>query len=145
MNESRRVVFDSSTLVSAALRPSSAAERAFSLALRHGVICICDQSLERLHSVFIRSRLDRFMAKRARMAFVDLLRNTGWTCQVSPADFSGIRSKRRDQRNNVIFALATVAEADVIVSSEKDLLKRKAWRKIPIVSPAEFAAWHNPA
>lgn len=145
MNTGRRVIFDTSTLVSAALRPSSAAECAFSLALRHGSICICNQSLERLHSIFIRSRFDRYMAKRARMAFVDLLRSTGWTCLVSAADFSGIRSQRRDRRNNAILALAAVAEADVIVSSEKDLLARKTWREIPIVSPAEFVAWHNPA
>jgi predicted nucleic acid-binding protein len=144
MNTSRRVVFDTSTLVSAALRPASDAERAFSLALRHGVICICEQSLESLRSVFIRSRFDPYMAKRARMGFVDLLHSAGWTCLVSAADLSGIRSQRRGRKNSVILALATVAEVDAIVSGEKDLLARKAWRKIPIVSPADFAAWYDP-
>jgi putative PIN family toxin of toxin-antitoxin system len=143
MNANRRVVFDTSTLVGAALRPASPANRAFSLALRHGVICICEPSLERLRSVLSRSKLDRYLGKRARIAFVDLLANTAWSCLVSEAELSAIRPPCRDRRNHVVLTLATTAEADAIVSSDEDLLARKAWRKIPIVTPSGFAAWYD--
>ena len=145
MNTSRRVVFDTSTLISAALCPASAADRAFSLALRHGVVCVCEQSLEKLRFVLSGSKFDRYMGKRARMAFVDLLRSTGWMCLVSPADLNGVRPSTRDRRNHVTLALAAAAEADAVVSSDRDLLTRKAWRRIPIVPAAEFAAWYDPA
>jgi putative PIN family toxin of toxin-antitoxin system len=145
MNTSRRIVFDTSTLVSVALCPSSFADRAFSLALKHGVVCVCEQSLERLRFVLSGRKFDRYMAKRVRVAFVDLLRNTGWMCLVFPADVYGIRLPSRGRRNHAIFALAAAAEADAIVSGDNDLLTRKAWRKIPIVPPAEFVSWYDRA
>jgi putative PIN family toxin of toxin-antitoxin system len=145
MNTSRRIVFDTSALASAALCPASAADRAFSLALKHGVVCLCEQSLERLRVVLSQSKFDRYMGKRARIAFVDLLRSTGWMCLVSPAEVSGIHLPSRGRRNQVILALASVAEADAIVSGDNDLLARKAWRKIPILPPAEFVSWYDPA
>lgn len=143
MKASGRVVFDTGTLVSAALRPLSAADRALSLALRHGVISVCEQSLERLRSVLSRSKLDRYMGKRARAAFVDVLLRNAWVCTLSAADVSKIRPSCRDRGNNVILALAAAAEADVIVSCEPDLLARKAWRGIPIVTAAAFVDRFN--
>jgi len=50
MKGSGRVVFDIGTLVSATLRATATADRAFALALRHGVVCVCEQSLERLRA-----------------------------------------------------------------------------------------------
>ncbi len=140
MNDSGRVVFDTGALVNAALRAASAADRAFSLALRYGVICVCEQSLERLRTVLAKRKLDRYMGKRSRTAFVDLILRNAWACPVSAADLSRIRPPCRDRRNNVVLALAAVAEADIIVSCEADLLRRKAWHRIPIITPAEFVA-----
>ena len=138
MNGSGRVVFDSGTLVSAALRATANADRAFSLALRHGMVCVCEQSLERLRAVLGKSKLDRYMGKRARLAFADVLLRSAWACTVSADDVSKIRPRCRDRGNNLILVLAVVAEADFIVSCEPDLLARKAWHRIPIITPAEF-------
>lgn len=145
MNEGRRIVFDLGALLGAALRPSSAAEGAFLLALRHGVICLCEPSLEGLYSILSKSKLDRCLAKRARLAFVDLLRSTAWICQVSAPDWSAVRPRCHSRRNNIVLALAAAAEADVIVSVEDELLARKAWHRIPIVTPAEFQAQFDQA
>jgi len=145
MKGSGRVVFDTGTLVSAALRATAPADCAFSLALRHGVICVCEQSMERLRAVLGKSKLDRYVGKRARMAFVEMLLRSPWACTVSATDVSKIRPTCRDRGNNVILALAAVAEADAIVSSEAELLARKAWRGIPIVTPAEFVDRVDPA
>jgi predicted nucleic acid-binding protein len=141
VNKSGRVVFDTGSLVSSALRAGSAADRAFSLALRFGVICVCEQSLERLRSVLSKSKLDRYMGKRARLAFVDLLLENAWSSTVSEADLSKIRPTPRDRGISVVLALAAVANADAIVGSDAGLIGCKTRQAIPIVTPAEFAAW----
>ncbi len=145
MKGSGRVVFDTGTLVSATLRATATADRAFALALRHGVVCVCEQSLERLRAVLGKSKLDRYMGKRARLAFAEVLLRNAWACTVSADDVSKIRPSCRDRGNNVILALAAVAEADFIVSCEPDLLARKVWRGIPIITPTEFVDRFDPA
>lgn len=145
MNPSLRSVFDTGTLVSAVLRPSSPAAHGLSLAVQSGVVCVSEPSLELLRSVMSQSKFDRYMGRRARMAFVDTLRRIGWMCRLSKEEIAGIRPKGLPRRIGIVFALAAVAEADVVICSEGSLLARKIFRRIPIVSPAEFAAMYDPA
>jgi predicted nucleic acid-binding protein len=49
-----------------------------------------------------------------------------------------LQPSRRDPKDDKFLALALVAEADVLVSSDKDLLVLHPWRGIGIVTPAEF-------
>jgi predicted nucleic acid-binding protein len=46
----------------------------------------------------------------------------------------------RDTKDNKFVALALAAEADVLVSSDKDLLALHPWRGIRIATPAGFVA-----
>jgi uncharacterized protein len=50
----------------------------------------------------------------------------------------------RDPKDRMILACAVGGKADMIVSGDKDLLVLKAYRDIPIVTPAEFLAILNP-
>jgi predicted nucleic acid-binding protein len=145
MNFTRRVVFDTSTLVSAALHTDSPADRALVLALREGVICASEATFEYLHLILTSRKWDRYMTKRARLTFVDLIRATAWYCVVSLADELAVRPAIRDKRTKALLALAATAEADVIVAIAPDLLARKSWRRIPIVTPSKFASWYDPA
>lgn len=145
MNPTRRIVFDTSTLVSAALQRASPAERALTLALREGVVCASDATLSRLHSVLTNSKWDRYLMKRARLSFVDLLRGNAWFCLVSAADEGSVRAATLDERTKVLLALAATAEADMIIAIAPDLLTRKSWRGIPIVPPSEFLREYDPA
>jgi len=145
MMAGRRVVFDTGSLVSAALRASSPADRALALALRHGVVCVCGQTMQRLRAALSTSKFDRYMRKSARMAFAEMLLRNAWVCPVSPAGQPKPRSAFRNRRNYLVLALAVVGEADVIVSGDTGLLARKAWRRIPIMTPAEFIDRFDPA
>jgi len=145
MIQGRRVVFDTSTLISAALRPSSLADRALATAFQFGVVCICEPLLERLRSVLAGSKWDCYMGKRARLGFVEMLRGAGWNCVVEAPDLAGVRHSARDQRKNIILALAAVAEPDAIISIVPELLSHKTWRRVPIVTPAEFLSWYGSA
>jgi predicted nucleic acid-binding protein len=46
----------------------------------------------------------------------------------------------RDPKDNQFLALALVAEANLLISSDEDLLVLHPWRGIPIVTPALFLA-----
>jgi len=133
-----RVVFDTGALVSAALRESSPEDRALSLVLRYGVVCLCEQSIAKLRTALARSKFDSYMRKRARMAFVAMLLRNAWICPASAMEPKRLRLRRHNRGSSLILALAAAAEADAIVSSKTDLLTRKAWRGIPILTSAEF-------
>ena len=51
---------------------------------------------------------------------------------------SSTASPCRDPEDNQFLALAMVAEAYALVSSDEDLLVLHPWRGIEIVTPAEF-------
>ncbi len=51
----------------------------------------------------------------------------------------------RDPKDNQFLALAQVAEADAIVTSDEDLLVMHPWCQIPILSPAGFLAGSAPS
>ena len=46
----------------------------------------------------------------------------------------------RDPKDNKYLELALAAKADVIVSSDKDLLVLHPWRDIPVLLPAAYLA-----
>jgi predicted nucleic acid-binding protein len=54
----RRIVFDTSTLVSAALRPGSVPQEALVLGMRYCEVCASQQTLDELRSVLIRTKFD---------------------------------------------------------------------------------------
>ena len=46
----------------------------------------------------------------------------------------------RDEKDNKYLELAVAASAEIVVSSDDDLLVLHPWREIQIVSPAEYLA-----
>jgi predicted nucleic acid-binding protein len=136
----RRFVFDTATLVSAALRPSSPAAHAFSLALSTGIICSTEPALDQLDAIFNRrtpNRLnfDRYISRRVRRAFVDLLRRHAWLSPAPPATSRG-RSSRTQQLKSLI-AFAVSAEADALVTTPMPR-SRPSRRTLPVLAPEEF-------
>jgi predicted nucleic acid-binding protein len=47
----------------------------------------------------------------------------------------------RDAKDNKYLELVTAAGADLIVSSDDDLLVQNPWRRVRILRPAEFLGW----
>jgi predicted nucleic acid-binding protein len=139
----QRIVFDTATLLSAALRSSSPASRAFSLALTTGVVCLSEPALGQLASVFARPSLDRYMSRRARAGFVSLLHRHAWLCPPPPRPQT--KSSRRAQQTKDLVAFAVAAEADALVTSASIPRFRSSRRTLPILSPEEFIALYASA
>jgi putative PIN family toxin of toxin-antitoxin system len=140
MSRNRRVVVDTSTLVSAALFTGSIPDQALSKALESFDLCLSVATLAELEQVLDRGKFDRYRVRESRHAFVALIRRRMRLFAVDLADLSAVDPPCRDPKDNQFLALAQVAEADALVSSDEDLLVLHPWRGIPILTQAEFLA-----
>jgi putative PIN family toxin of toxin-antitoxin system len=138
MTRIRRVVLDTSTLVSAALRPGSIPDQALLKALRTCEVCASAETLDELARVLDRKKFDRYLDEESRRAFVELMRRHLHLFAVLPADLEAVDPPCRDPADSKFLALALASEADTIVSSDEDLLILHPWRGIPVLTPAEF-------
>lgn len=140
MSGLRRVVFDTSTLVSAALRVGSVPSEALLHALGSGDLCASAGTLAELETVLKRRKFNRYLDTESRILFVELVRRNVRLFAVTNSDLQAVKPRCRDAKDNQFLALAHVAEADAIVSSDEDLLILHPWCQIPILSPADFLA-----
>ena len=138
MSRIQRVILDTSTLVSAALRMGSVPDRALLKALRTCDVCASVETLDELARVLDGKKFDRYCDRESRRSFVALIRRSVRLFAVYNAVRAAVDPACRDLRDNQFLALALVSEADALVSSDEDLLVLHPWRGIPIVTPAEF-------
>lgn len=138
MSALRHVVFDTSTLVSAALRIGSVPHRALAHALSSGDVCASVSTLAELEQVLLRPKFDRYQLHDVRMEFAAILRRQIHLFAVSEADEVNVEPPCRDPKDNKFLALVKVCDADVLVSSDTDLLVLHPWQGVPILTPAAF-------
>ena len=140
MSMLRRVVVDTSTLVSAALRIGSVPHQALLKALGACELCVSSATLNELEQVLRRDKFDRYLDAQTRLSFVALIRQHAHLFDVQEADELSVQPACRDPKDNKFLALALVCEADAIISSDNDLLVLNPWRSIPILTPAGFVS-----
>ncbi|HEY0025778.1 MAG TPA: putative toxin-antitoxin system toxin component, PIN family [Longimicrobium sp.] len=135
----RRVVFDSSVLVSVALSEHGVPAQAWKAgrALRFYPFttqAIIDEVRTTLDSPRIRKRHD---CARAAAALIDSL-----TFDVfHVAGIAFVEVFVRDPNDYMILAAAADAEADVLVTSDHDLLVLRSFRSTLILTPRQFLDW----
>jgi uncharacterized protein len=132
-----RVILDTSTLVSAALRIGSVPHRALARALGSCHVCAGAETLAELEQVMNREKFDRYLDLESRRAFVALVRRN---VQLFAADDNllAVGPQCRNAKDQPFLALALAAEAKTLVSGDEDLLVLHPWNGIPILTPAEF-------
>ena len=129
------VVFDASSLVGALLKEGSAPERALLLARAKHRICLSGAVEAEIREVFGRAKFRKYMTPRRVEHLLNLL--LAAAILVEPTEAV---TDCRDPKDNKYLELALAAKAEMIVSSDRDLLELDSWRGIRIVTPAEFAA-----
>jgi putative PIN family toxin of toxin-antitoxin system len=134
----RRVVLDTSTLVGAALKPGSVPHQALQLALARCDVCASVQTWLELERVMQRDRLDPYLERSTRVEFAAMLRGHLHFFAVTPADEDALQPRCRDPKDDKFLALAQVCGADMLVSSDDDLLVLHPWQGMPVLRPAEF-------
>ncbi len=135
-----KVVVDASCLLSAAIRPFSIPDQAVTLALRACQFCSSIRALDELQQVLQRRRFDSYVDLSSRMVFLETIRLHSQMFTLTKSILSEVKGSCRDPNDDHILALALVAQADMIVSSDQDLLVLNPWRGIAILTPAQFLA-----
>jgi hypothetical protein len=134
----RRVVFDTSSLVGAVLHASSAPHRSWIIAQESCEILACHETFREIETVLHGVKLSRYIDTVTRDQFLSNYRTSVEWVEISPSQLTDVDPSCRDPKDNVFLALAHVGAADLIVSSDHDLLVMHPWRGIPILTPAEF-------
>ena len=138
MSALRRVVFDTSSLIGTALKVGSVPHQALAHAFATAEVCASVDTLAELEQVLRRPNLDRYQLRDVRMEFATLIRRRVHLFSVSDADVAKVRPSCRDPKDDKFLALAMACEADVLVSSDADLLVMHPWKRVQILSPASF-------
>ncbi len=132
------VVFDTSTLVSAALRVGSVPHHALMQAFTNGTVCTSASTLDELEQVLLRPKFDRYQPTEVRKEFITIMRRHASLFAVSEANEREVSPPCRDPKDNKFLALIQACNGDVLISSDADLLTMHPWQQIPILTPAQF-------
>ncbi len=133
MSSGKRIVFDTSTLVSAVLKPQSVPARALSWGWEVAEVVVSAETLEELRLVLGRERLDAFRERDARKEFFQLYQAMAVLLPVTEAVVAC-----RDPMDDKFLSLAVSAGAPLLVSSDDDLLTLGRYRGVTILRPRQF-------
>jgi putative PIN family toxin of toxin-antitoxin system len=122
-----RYVFDTNTLISAALFERSTPGQA----LRHGQVLTSPDTLDELVEVLARDNFDRYLTAEEREAFLEALVERVEV--IEPVEET---EACRDPDDNKFLELAMEGGAEAIVSGGKDLLALHPFRTVSIVTPS---------
>jgi len=127
------IVFDASTIVSAALKVDSIPERALLRAEEVDVFALSAAVDAEIADVLNRPKFARAIPAVRRQHFLEFLRSTAiWFAPT-------IRVRDcREPKDDKYLELALAAGAATVVSSDDDLLVLNPWRGVRLLSPADY-------
>jgi putative PIN family toxin of toxin-antitoxin system len=129
----RRVVFDTNTMVSALLLPTSIPRQALDYAFDHGKVLTSLALLGELDRVLNYPKLASYITPYERSQFLGKLTLEG-TLTTITVQLAVVR----DPKDNFVLELAVSGGAHVIVSGDNDLLTLGRYDGIPVRTPAQF-------
>jgi uncharacterized protein len=129
-----RFVFDTNTIVSAILKPSSSAMQAMNIALQKGFIIFSTETKAEISDVIQRNKFDVYIPLNMRLKFLEDILGSAIHIETKTND----PIQCRDHTDIKFLRLAFEAKADVIISGDTDLKVLNPFRGIPILSIGEF-------
>jgi uncharacterized protein len=139
-----RVVFDTSTLIGAALKFGSTPWMALNLAFDRCNVFVSSDTIAELEDALSRPRIARYIPRAGREEFVAWYRRNTEPVATPDLNTMEIKPRCRDPKDDKFLALALSSRAQTIVSSDHDLLALHPWSGIAIVTPAQFRARFAP-
>lgn len=131
------VVFDTNVLVSAALIQGSRADRCVRAVLEHQhPLVFSKATFAELCEVLLRSKLDRYVSKVARVRLLETWENAA--VFFPDAALHEVVRDCRDPDDDKFLELALASRACVIVTGDPDLLVLDPWRGIRVIKLGEF-------
>ena len=128
-----RILFDTNVVISAMIFASSMPRRAIELALIKGTILISTALSEEMDRVIVQDRFDRYVSRRQRERFLDLLIRESEHIEITESI-----QVCRDPKDDRVLELAVCGNAAYIVTGDADLLVLNPFRGIEVLRPADF-------
>jgi putative PIN family toxin of toxin-antitoxin system len=127
-------VFDTNSLISAALLPNSVSRKALDKAINAGKLAVSGSTYEELIEVLFRPKFDKYFFndnERWVILYKIEVNSTLFIPDIFITDC-------RDPKDNKFLELAISANASCIITGDKDLLILRPFRGIPILNAVDF-------
>jgi uncharacterized protein len=128
------IVFDTNTLISAMIFPSSVPSQAFQKGLLQGEVVYSEETLNEIKVVAKRSKFDKYSTSEKRQLVIDEYEQAAILIEKISTQIVACR----DPKDDKFLTLAVTAKADYIVSGDEDLLVLHPFQGIQIIKPAVF-------
>ena len=129
----KKVIFDTSSLLAVCIYPDREPAQIFRQALLHFELVATPQTLAELAQVIGRSKFDTWRPLATRMVWLQ-----NYAANVVEYQPESQVTDCRDAKDNKFLEAALAASANVIVSSDSDLLVLHPYRDIDVLSLHEF-------
>ena len=126
-------VFDTNVLISALFDFNSLSAVALTKARNQGRLLVSKEIVSEYLSVFSRKKFDKWVSLENRINFIENIIENSMFVNVTQQIFVC-----RDCKDNMFLSLAVSAQANCIVSGDKDLLTLHPFNGIPILAPSGF-------
>lgn len=131
----RQIVIDTNVFISAALSPKGKAYRAIAKAIDSFIIVQSPETYQELTDRIYKSKFDKYISNENRQEFLNVIKNN--------SQFIVVKSQIttcRDPDDNKFLELARDANAEFLLTGDKDLLTLKSLAEYQnlIVSPRQF-------
>jgi putative PIN family toxin of toxin-antitoxin system len=130
---SKFFVFDTNVLISALFNFNSLSAGALIKARNQGRLLVSKEIASEYLSVFSREKFDKWISLERRINFIENIIENSMLVNVVQQIFAC-----RDYKDNMFLSLAVSAQANCIVSGDKDLLILHPFNGIPILMPTDF-------
>lgn len=129
------IVFDASTVVSAALKANSVPEQALLRAEEGDIFALSAAVDAEIAGVLGRPKFARVVPLERREGVLDILRRAAVWFEPTERVVDC-----RDAKDNKYLELALAAGVEIIVSSDYDLITLNPWRGVRILRPIDYLA-----
>ena len=133
MTTNDRYVFDTNTVISALLLPTSIPRQVFDKAFDSSIVLLSDALIVELSTVFRRPKFNRYLSEQERLQFLSLLLRDAVSITITETI-----TDCRDANDNKVLELAVSGQAHAIISGDKDLLELHPYRGVAILTPRVF-------
>jgi len=127
-------VFDTNVLISAMFDCNSSSAKSLIQARNQGWLLISKEIGTEYLSVFSRKKFDKWVPLENRINFIENIIESSMCVDVVTKQVFACR----DSKDNMYLSLAVAAQANCIISSDKDLLTLHPFNGISILTPVEF-------
>lgn len=133
-SDNRFIIFDTSTLVGAILKPRSLPAEVYYHAARNYRLLASRETLQEILEVIKRDKFNRFRSLDERIKALSYYLNL-----VEIIKPTMIVTDCRDEKDNKFLSLALSGQAEIIVSSDDDLLVLNPYQGVRILTVRQYA------